>query len=91
MNELSHNDIMRKAHAEAEKPWPSDYTPTDWVRSVVGMKFRSFGEIYTCTAYDPRSGFWMESESRVTNVAERAIDRTFHPIRTPFPSTAAQP
>ncbi len=69
---------MRAAHDAAVKPWPESYEPTEWVRSVVGRKWRGFDEIvYTCTAYDPRQGFWMDSATRCTNVSERAIGRTF--------------
>ena len=42
------------------RPWPADYTPTEWVRGVVGSTFRGWDDyLYECVAYDPRMGFWM--------------------------------
>jgi hypothetical protein len=64
------------------------YHPSEWVKSVVGQKYRCpvlFGSgVFTCTGYDPRAGFWMQDEanpSNVRNISERAIGRTYHPIR----------
>lgn len=69
-------------------PYPKDYIPTDWVRSVVNTKYRSSGKIWICIGYDPGCGFWMENietmknseTSELTNISERAIDRTFHKV-----------
>ncbi len=56
--------------------------------SEVGQRFRSFGRTYECLSYNPKSGFWMYARadaenpaSRLTNVSERAIGRTFHKVR----------
>lgn len=54
---------------------------------LVGKRFRAWdGRTYTCFAYDPRAGLWMravdDGPDRETCVSERAIDRTFHQIRT---------
>jgi hypothetical protein len=37
---------------------------------------------WVCIAYDPDIGYWMQAVdgSRMTNVSERAIDRTWHKI-----------
>lgn len=63
-------------------PWPDDYEPTSWVKSVVGKRYKFDFRVYECFAYDPRQGFWMRTvdkgEFRQTNVSERAIGRTFH-------------
>lgn len=82
---MTYDEEMRIAHEKAEKPWPSDYRPTDWVKSIVGRQFRGWdGRTYECTAYDPNSGFWMASEDRLANISERAIGRTYHQVLT-FP------
>lgn len=88
----SEEKAMRLAHEKAEKPWPPNYNPTDWVRSVVGNRFRGWdGRTYKCTAYDPNSGFWMLAEDRVANISERAIGRTYHQIYySPDPKTAEE-
>jgi hypothetical protein len=66
---------------------PDLYVPSDWVASVVGGEYRGSGRVWTCTGYDPRTGFWMratDGDRHVTNVSERAIDRTFHRVRSPL-------
>ncbi len=67
-------------------PYPSDYTPTDWVKTVVNSKYKSFNAIYICIGYDFTCGFWMENieTKELKNVSERAIDRTFHKIYDKF-------
>ncbi len=61
-------------------PFPKDYTPTDWVKSVMSSKYRNWDGIWICIGYDPGCGFWMEHvESKEwKNISERAIDRTWH-------------
>ena len=64
-------------------PYPKDYEPTDWVKSVVGTKYKSDSKIWSCIGYDPGCGFWMENiedVNELTNISERAIDRTFHRV-----------
>lgn len=59
-----------------------------WADSVVGRYYRAWdGRTYLCFAYDPRQGFWMRAVDagapRETNVSERAIGRTYHPVEEP--------
>lgn len=62
------------------------YNPSEWVQYVVGRQYSAYNaelcraEVYDCTGYDPRSGFWMKGTEtgRTTSVSERAIDRSFH-------------
>ena len=57
-----------------------------WSTSVVGHRYRGADGTYTCTAYAPRSGFWMRPDAehdKPRNVSERAIGRTFHEVREP--------
>jgi hypothetical protein len=77
-----------EAYKAETLPYPTGYTPTSWVLSVVGKTYHSGGDglTYVCTGYNPRWGFWMAwqgeaAESRITNVSERAIGRTFHEVR----------
>lgn len=59
---------------------PDVYEPSDWVLGVVGQRYHGGDQVYACTGYDPRAGFWMrgEGDGRITNVSERAIGRTFN-------------
>lgn len=62
------------------------YEPTEWVTQVVGTRYKAWDKrTYLCTGYDPRSGFWMrtvdDGKPRITNVSERAINRTYHEVR----------
>lgn len=63
-------------------PYPPGYTPSEWVASVVGGTYRTWGEqSYVCIGYDRRFGFWMQDVAdphNFTNVSERAIGRTYH-------------
>lgn len=62
---------------------PDVYEPSDWVKQVVGKKYRTLDGLFECTGYDPRCGFWMQSTEReldLRNVSERAIDRTYHRV-----------
>jgi PHP family Zn ribbon phosphoesterase len=65
---------------------PKEYTPTEWVKEVVGKKFKGTNNfIYTCTSYDRRHGFWMSCFITDyilidTNVSEAAINRSYHQI-----------
>ncbi len=67
------------------------YEPSDFVKHVVGGLYRAIDcqihdlpiRRWVCFGYDPRSGFWMRSDDdlgspKVTNVSERAVNRTFH-------------
>ena len=65
-------------------PYPTNYIPTSWVKSVINNEYRSSGIIYKCIGYDPECGFWMEDPNtkELKNISERAIDRTFHKIRS---------
>lgn len=57
-----------------------------WTDHVVGHRYRGPEGTFICTAYAPRSGFWMQPEDpsdKPHNVSERAINRTFHPIDEP--------
>lgn len=69
---------------DSEIPYPSDYQPTTWVKSVVGSKFTGWhGLVFLCVGYNPRSGFWMQdttNESHYHNVSERAIDTNYHRV-----------
>ncbi len=70
----------------ADYAGPEVYQTTEWVREVVGKRYRgAWGEgEYECTGYDRRCGFWMQNINDPTdlrNVSERAIDRTYHRIR----------
>jgi hypothetical protein len=59
---------------------PFAYEPSDWVLSIIGKRYLGpCGNMYVCTGYDRRIGFWMQSEGseRLANVSERAIGRTF--------------
>lgn len=65
------------------------YTPSTWVLEVVGKTYTYWvdGSLrrFKCTGYDPRNGFWMVREDKPEdkrNVSERAIDRTFHEVRS---------
>ncbi len=54
-----------------------------WTDSIVGQRYRAHGvELCLCTAYEPRSGFWMHPEdgAKPRNVSEYAIGRTFHAV-----------
>ena len=42
-------------------PYPKDYEPTSWVKSVVGNKYKSNDKVWICIGYDPGCGFWMEN------------------------------
>jgi hypothetical protein len=61
------------------------YEPSEWVQKVVGKRYRAWNsEIYLCTGYDPRAGFWMRNvldEGDLRNVSERAIGGTYHEVR----------
>ncbi len=62
-------------------PYPKDYEPTSWVKSVVGNKYKSNDKVWICIGYDPGCGFWMENiedSNELTNISERAIDKTWH-------------
>lgn len=70
---------------------PDVYEPSKWVLDVVGSHYKGYCiytqclRVWTCTGYDPRSGFWLKTDDdlgppRLTNVSERAIDRTFHRV-----------
>ena len=68
---------------EAGAAYPADYTPTGWVRQVVGELYRGSGAMFRCIAYNPSHGFWMlpedaSSTDTLHDVSERAIGRTFH-------------
>ena len=61
------------------------YVPGEWALQVIGNRYKgTYGRIYICFGYDPRSGYWMRTddggELRETNISERAIDRTFHRV-----------
>ncbi len=65
---------------------PDAYDPSEWVLEVVGKRYRGSDRTWVCFGYDPRHGFWMqtvdeEAPERKANVSERAIGRTFHPVR----------
>lgn len=71
------------------KPYTSYdyYEPSRWVEGVVGGLYKSVdGFVYLVTGYDPRAGFHCErvgvdeADKRKTNISERAINRTFHPL-----------
>ena len=66
-------------------PYPKDYEPTSWVKSVVGNIFVgdswAISKVWICIGYDPGCGFWMENiedSNELTNISERAIDKTWH-------------
>lgn len=65
-------------------PYPKEYEPGEWVLSIVGNRYQSNNVIYDCIGYDPSCGFWMENENskELINISERAIDRTFHKVRS---------
>lgn len=64
-------------------PYPEDYSPSDWVKSVVNKHYKGNNITYICIGYDPSCGFWMENinSKELINISERAIDRTFHKVR----------
>jgi len=61
------------------------YEPSNWVQEVVGCRYYDAWRegIYLCTGYDRRVGFWMDriDGGRRTNISERAIGRTWHPVK----------
>ncbi len=62
-------------------PYPKDYEPTSWVKSVVGNKYKSNDKVWICIGYDPGCGFWMENiedSNELANISERAINKTWH-------------
>lgn len=82
--------------SSSERPYPPGYQPTDWVKSVVGQRYRGMDcytqgwptRIWLCTGYDPACGFWMQTNDdmgppRETCISERAVDRTWHRVRGP--------
>lgn len=69
------------------------YRPTAWVMEVVGTSYRHDGQLFRCIGFDPRSGLIMKGvhypyEEKC--VADRAIGRTFHEVRTFDPSQSAK-
>lgn len=67
------------------------YEPSEWVLSVVRRRYVGYHDgrrVFVCVGYDPRHGFWMQSRDDGApleiNVSERAIDRTFHPVRMSY-------
>ena len=74
------------------RPWPADYTPTDFAEETVGSTFHSWdGHDYDCIAFTPNLGFWMvrwvpgwgnrPGRHVGTNVSGRAIGATYHKKR----------
>ena len=60
------------------------YTPSSWVLGIVGKRWRGMGDVYLCTGFDPRCGFWMRqiaAPHREANISTRVIGRTYHRIR----------